>query len=121
MDLTAYTRQIGIVSVVDINGRIVLGEECAVLRQLIRDLLSQGHDKILLNLAGVSHIDSCGLGVLIGVSSTVRKAHGEVKLVNLPEKLQDVMQVTRLYTVFDIMSDEAAAVKSFDQSAAAKA
>ena len=121
MNFTATTRQVGIVSVVDISGRIVLGEECAVLRQSVRDLLSQGHNKILLNLGDVSHIDSCGLGVLIGVSSTVRKAHGEVKLVNLPEKLQDVMQVTRLYTVFDIMSDEAAAVKSFDQPAAAKA
>jgi anti-sigma B factor antagonist len=121
MNLTATTREVGIVSVVDISGRIVLGEECTVLRQLVRDLVSHGHNKILLNLANVSYIDSAGLAVLISLSSTARKQHGEMKLVNLTEKLQGLMQVTRLYTVFDVMSDEAVAVKSFDQSASAKA
>jgi len=121
MDLTPKTRQVGSVSVVDVAGRITLGEECSLLRQSVRDLLSYGHNKILLNLANVSYMDSAGLGALVGISTTARKQHGEVKLVNLPEKLHDVMQLTRLYTVFDIMNDEAAAVRSFDQSAAAKA
>jgi anti-sigma B factor antagonist len=97
----------------------VLGEESAALRQLVCDLLSKGHKNILFNLGDVNYIDSSGLGNLVGSFTSVRKQGGELKLLNLTNKVQDLMQITRLYTVFEIMDDEAVAVKSFDQSAAA--
>jgi anti-sigma B factor antagonist len=119
MHMTTITRQVGGVTIVDISGRIVLGEESAALRDLVCDLLGKGHKKILFNLADVNYIDSSGLGHLVSAFTSVRKQQGELKLLNLTNKVQDVMQITRLYTVFDIMDDEGAAVKSFDQSAAA--
>jgi anti-sigma B factor antagonist len=119
MHMTANTRQSGSVTIVDISGRIVLGEESAALRQLVCDLLSKGHKNILFNLVDVNYIDSSGLGNLVGSFTSVRKQGGELKLLNLTNKVQDLMQITRLYTVFDIMDDEAVAVKSFSQSAAA--
>jgi anti-sigma B factor antagonist len=119
MNMTTSTRQVGGVSIVDISGRIVLGEESAALRDLVCDLLSKGHKKILFNLGEVNYIDSSGLGHLVSAFTSVRKREGELKLLNLTNKVHDVMQITRLYTVFDILDDEAAAVKSFDQSAAA--
>jgi anti-sigma B factor antagonist len=118
MHMTANTRQSGSVTIVDISGRIVLGEESAALRQLVCDLLSKGHKNILFNLVDVNYIDSSGLGNLVGSFTSVRKQGGELKLLNLTNKVQDLMQITRLYTVFDIMDDEAVAVKSFSQSAA---
>ena len=119
MHMTTITRQVSGVTIVDISGRIVLGEESAALRDLVCDLLSKGHKKILFNLANVNYIDSSGLGHLVSAFTSVRKQQGELKLLNLTNKVQDVMQITRLYTVFDIMDDEGVAVKSFDQSAAA--
>jgi anti-sigma B factor antagonist len=119
MNMTTSTRQVGAVTIVDIRGRIVLGEESAALRDLVRDLLSKGHKKILFNLGDVDHIDSSGLGSLVGAFTSVRKQGGELKLLNLTNKVEDVMQVTKLYTVFDVMDDEAVAIKSFGQSATA--
>jgi anti-sigma B factor antagonist len=119
MDMTTSSRQVGGVTIVDISGRIVLGEESAALRDLVSGLLSKGQKKILLNLNDVSYIDSSGLGSLVGSFTSVRKQGGELKLLNLTNKVHDVMQITKLYTVFDITDDEAAAVKSFGQSAAA--
>jgi len=119
MSITISTRQVGGVTIVDIRGRIVLGEESASVRDMIRDLLSKGHKQILLNLGDVDYIDSMGLGSLVGAFVTVRKQGGELKLLNLTDKLTDVMQITKLYTVFDIMNDEEAGVKSFGQSTAA--
>src|SRR5277367_3501342 len=119
MKMTTSTRQAGGVTIVDINGRIVLGEESAALRDLVCDLLSKGHKNILFNLAEVNYIDSSGLGNLVGCFTSVRKQQGELKLLNLTNKIQDLLQITRLYTVFEIMDDEAVAVKSFSQSAAA--
>jgi len=121
MDLTMTTRQAGGVSILDLSGRIVLGEESAALRSVIGDLLSEGHVKILLNLANVTYIDSAGLGNLVSTYATVKKAQGELKLLRLTAKVQDVMQITKLYTIFDIQEDEAAAIKSFGQSSAASA
>ena len=112
-------RQVGGVTIVDISGRIVLGEESAAVRELVRDLLSKGHKKILFNLGEVNYIDSSGLGHLVSAFTSVRKQDGELKLLNLTNKVHDLMQITRLYTVFEIMDDEAVAVKSFTQSAAA--
>ena len=119
MHMTTSTRQIGGVTIVDISGRIVLGEESAALRQLVCDLLGKGHKNILFNLGDVNYIDSSGLGSLVGSFTSVRKQGGELKLLNLTNKVQDLMQITRLYTVFDILDDEAVAVKSFAQSSAA--
>ena len=118
MQMTASIREAGGVAIVDISGRIVLGEESAALRDLVCDLLSKGQKKILFNLGDVTYIDSAGLGHLVGAFTSVRKQGGELKLLNLTNKVHDVMQITRLYTVFDIMDNEAEAVKAFGQSAA---
>ena len=83
---------------------------------VIRDLLKNGHKQILFNLADVASIDTIGFGSLVGAFTTVRKQGGDLKLLNLPEKFAGVMQITKLYTVFDTINDEAAAVKSFCQS-----
>lgn len=119
MNIRISTRQVGGVTIVDISGRIVLGEESASLRDLIRDLLSKGRKQILLNLSAVDHIDSAGLGSLVGASASVRKQGGELKLLDLPDKIVDIMQITKLYTVFEILKGEAAGVKSFVQSTGA--
>jgi anti-sigma B factor antagonist len=119
MHMKTTTRQVGSVTVVDISGRIVIGEECAGVRGLIADLLSKGHKKILFNLGDVNYIDSAGLGQLVSAFTSVKKQGGELKLLKLTNKIQDLMQVTRLYTVFDIADDEAAAIQSFTQAAAA--
>lgn len=119
MKMTTITRQLGGVMIVDISGRIELGEESAALRDLVCDLLSKGDKKILLNLGDVHYIDSSGLGSLVSAFTRVRKQGGELKLLNLTNKVTDLMQITKLYTVFDVMNDEAVAVKSFAQSRAA--
>jgi anti-sigma B factor antagonist len=119
MTMTTSTRQVGGVTIVDISGGIVLGEESAALRDLVRDLLSKGHRKILFNLGDVHYIDSAGLGSLVSAFTSVRKQGDELKLFNLTNKVQGVLQITKLYTIFDILNDETAGVKSFGQSTAA--
>jgi anti-sigma B factor antagonist len=121
MKMTTSIRQAGAVTVVDISGRIELGGESAALRDMVCDLLSKGHKQILLNLGDVHYIDSSGLGALVTAFTTVRKQGGELKLLNLTNKVNDLMQITKLYTVFDITNNEAEAVKSFTQPAAATA
>jgi anti-sigma B factor antagonist len=121
MKLTTSTRQVSGVTVIDITGRIELGEESAAIRDLVCDLLSQGHTQILLNLGEVHYIDSMGLGTLVSAFTSVRKQGGELKLLNLTNKVRDLMQITKLYTIFDIMNDEEAGVKSFSKSTAATA
>jgi anti-sigma B factor antagonist len=117
--ITTRTRQIGNVTIMDIEGRIVLGDESAALREVICDLLSKGHKQILLNLKGVTYINSMGLGSLVGAFVTMRNQGGELKLLNITEKVTNLMQITKLYTVFDIFHDESTGVKSFAQSAVA--
>ena len=119
MKMTTSTRQVGGVMVVDVSGRIELGEESAALRDLVCDLLSKGDKKILLNLGDVQYMDTSGLASLVSAFIRVRKQGGELKLLNLTDKVSDLMQITRLYTVFDVTNDEAVAVKSFGQSTAA--
>jgi anti-sigma B factor antagonist len=121
MSMTTSTRQVGDVAIVDISGKIVLGEECATLREVVRDLLSKGQKKMIFNLGMVDYIDSSGLGNLISVFTSVRKQGGELKLLNLTNKIHDLLQITKLYTIFDVLDNEAAAVKSFDKTAAAAA
>jgi anti-sigma B factor antagonist len=113
MRLTTTTRQAGSVTIVDIRGRIVLGQETASLRSLVSDLLSEGHNKILFNFAAVDYIDSSGIGYLVGAFSSVRNQNGELKVLNPTKNVQDVLQKTKLNTILEIKDDEAAALRSF--------
>jgi anti-sigma B factor antagonist len=112
--MTITTREVSHVTVVDINGRITLGEETGQLRDTVRNLLAAGKKKIVLNLAHVDFIDSSGVGELVSSFTAVRNAGGDLKLFSLSKKVQDVLNVTKLYTIFDIKEDEFTAVKSFD-------
>ena len=114
MSLNIDTREVAHVTILDVTGRIVLGDEIGDLRDAIHNLIADGKKKIILNLAGVEYIDSSGVGELVSSYTTVRNAGGELKLLNLTQKVQDVLYVTKLYTVFDIRDDEFTAVKSFD-------
>ena len=114
MALTINSREVAHVSILDVQGRIVLGDEIGQLRDAVRALVADGKKKIILNLAEVYYIDSSGVGELVGAFTTVRNAGGELKLLNLSQKVHDVLHVTKLYTVFDIRDDEFKAVKSFD-------
>jgi anti-sigma B factor antagonist len=111
--MKASNRQINGVTVVDMSGRITLGEGSVVLRDAIRELVAKGQKKILLNLGDVTYIDSSGIGELVSAFTTVRNQGGELKLLNLTKKVHDLLQITKLYTVFDIKDDETAAVGSF--------
>jgi anti-sigma B factor antagonist len=113
MTMKTSTRQVNGVTVVDLSGRITLGEGSVVLRDTIRDLIAKGEKKILLNLGDVTYIDSSGIGELVSAFTTVRNQGGELKLLNLTKKVHDLLQITKLYTVFDVKDDEAAAVSSF--------
>jgi len=113
MEMTASTRLLDGVTIVDLSGRIVLGEGSARLRVLVRNLLSEGNKKILLNLGDVNYIDSSGLGELVSAFTSVRSQGGELKLLNLTKRVRNLLQITKLYTVFDITDDEATSVKSF--------
>ena len=115
MTMKASTRQVDGVTVVDLSGRITLGEGSVVLRDTVRDLISHGDKRILLNLGDVTYIDSSGIGELVSAFTTVRNQGGELKLLNLTKKVHDLLQITKLYTVFDVKDDEAAAVKAFSK------
>ncbi|MGE5322345.1 MAG: STAS domain-containing protein [Actinomycetota bacterium] len=111
--MKASNRQINGVTVVDMSGRITLGEGSVILRDTIKDLLGKGQKKILLNLGDVTYIDSSGIGELVSAFTSVRNQGGELKLLNLTKKVHDLLQITKLYTVFDIRDDETAAIGSF--------
>src|SRR6202051_2446043 len=113
MDLRATYRDAGVVTVVDIGGRITLGEGSALLRKTIRELLDDGRRKIVLHLADVNYIDSSGIGELVPAFTTVKKNGGDLKLLHLTKKVHDLLQLTKLFTVFDVYSDENAALSSF--------
>ncbi len=113
MSMKATNRQVDGVAVVDMSGRITLGEGSVVLRDTIRDLIGKGNKKILLNLGDVTYIDSSGIGELVSAFTAVRRENGELKLLNLTKKVHDLLQITKLYTVFDIKDDEATAIKAF--------
>ncbi len=113
MSMKISTRQVDGVTIVDCSGRITLGEGSVTLRETVAGLLGKGQKKILLNLAEVNYIDSSGIGELVSAFTTVRKQGGDLKLLHLTKKVHDLLQITKLYTVFDVQDDEAAAVKSF--------
>ncbi|HEX4771562.1 MAG TPA: STAS domain-containing protein [Bryobacteraceae bacterium] len=113
MSVKLTTRRVGDVTVIDAAGRITLGEGASAFRDRIRELASSGDKKILLNLAEVSYIDSSGIGELVSGFTTVTGDGGQLKLVGLSKRIKDLLQITKLYTVFDVHDDEAAAVRSF--------
>ena len=113
MSIQVTSRQVGDVSVVDVAGRITLGEGASALRETIRGLVAKGQKKILLNLGEVSYIDSSGIGELVSGFTTVANNGGALKLLSLTKRVQDLLQITKLYTVFDVYDSEANAVASF--------
>ena len=113
MSVKLTVRQVGDVVVVDAVGRLTLGEGSSTFRDTLRDLVAQGNKKIVLNLGEVSYIDSSGIGELVSAFTTVTNQGGRFKLLNLTKRVQDLLQITKLYTVFEVFDDEAAAVGSF--------
>ena len=114
MSMKASVRQVEGVIVVDLSGRIKLGEGSVTLRETVKDLMSKGHKKILLNLGDISYIDSSGIGELVAAFTSIRNQGGELKLLHLTKKVHDLLQITKLYTVFDIKDDETVAIRAFD-------
>src|SRR5579863_3216329 len=115
MSFKAARREVGDVTVIDMDGRITLGEGSALLRDLVKENLSKGRKKIVMNLAGINYIDSTGLGELVSGYRLVKSEGGELKLLNLSKKVTDLLQITKLYTVFDIHNQESQAVGSFSR------
>ena len=113
MSTKIKVRRSGDVSILDVSGRITLGEGTVGLRDAVHRELDAGNKKILLNLADVSYMDSSGIGELTSAYSSVKNRGGDIKLVNLTKKVDGLMQITKLVTVFDISNDENAAVASF--------
>jgi anti-sigma B factor antagonist len=107
------TRQVGDVTVIDASGRITLGEGSTTFREKIKELLAAGNKKILINMSEITYIDSSGIGELVSSFTTTTNAGGSLKLLNLGKRVQDLLQITKLYTVFETHEDEAAAVRSF--------
>jgi anti-sigma B factor antagonist len=119
MSLKINVRESGDVLILDMHGRITMGEEAASLRDTLKEQVDSGRKNILLNLAEVSYIDSSGLGQLVGSFATVTSRGGQLKLLNLQKRLHELMQVTKLITVFEVYTTEAAALRSFAASASA--
>ena len=111
--LSINQRQAGDVTVLDLDGEVRIGDSSTALRGAIRNLVTAGNQKILLNLAGVKYIDSSGIGELIANYTTVGRGGGQLKLLNLTEKVQDLLVITKLLTVFDVYDNEADALGSF--------
>lgn len=118
MALTTKVRHVGDVAIVDLNGKITLGENTGILRDELRSLLAQGNKHIVLNMGDVTYVDSAGLGELVGAYTTATNQGGAVKLLNLQGKMKDLMQITKLHTIFPAYDNEEAAVASFGGAAA---
>ena len=113
MPLRITSRQTDGVTILDLSGRIVLGEESSTLREALKGLANQGEKKVLLNLADVNYADSSGLGTLASGYLTLANQQGKLKLLNLNKKIHDLMEVTNILSVFEVFDDEAAALRSF--------
>jgi anti-sigma B factor antagonist len=117
MSLKAAMRRAGDVAIVDLAGRITLGEGSGLVRNTIKDLVNSGQKNILINLKDVTYIDSAGLGELVGSYATVTNMAGNIKLLHPQSKVRDLLQVTKLYTVFVAFDDESEAVRSYTAAA----
>ena len=113
MALSIASREVNGVTVLDLSGRITLGEGSVQLRDAVRDLIGKGQKNILVNLGDVNYIDSSGLGELVSAYTTARNQGAHLKLLKLTKKVHDLLQLTKLYTVFDIYDDEASAIASY--------
>ncbi len=113
MSMKVKTRSVDGVSILDLSGRITMGDGTVTLRDAVKDAVSKGNLKVLLNLADVDYIDSSGIGELVSAYTSVKNAGGELKLLHLTKKVHDLLQITKLYTVFDVKDDEGVAVGSF--------
>lgn len=113
MALSIASREVDGVTVLDLSGRITLGEGSVQLRDAIRDLIGKGERRILLDLGDVNYIDSSGLGEMVSAYTSAKNQGASVKLLKLTKKVHDLLQLTKLYTVFDIYDDEASAIASF--------
>jgi anti-sigma B factor antagonist len=112
-ELNINERQAGDVTVLDMSGKVTIGEGSVALRTAIRRLLEEGKKRILLNLAGISYVDSSGIGELVSSYTAINKEGGQLKLLNLTQKIQDLLTITKLLTVFDVYDSEADALNSF--------
>jgi len=119
MSFKAELRHVGDVVIVDMAGRLTIGESAGMMRNLVKELVRKGEKKILLNLKEVSYVDSAGLGELVASYASVSNAQGQIQLLHTQAKIHDLLQVTKLYTVFADYSDEALALKSFSNRASA--
>ena len=117
MSMKTNIRHANGVTILDCSGRITLGEGSVILKDVVRELLSKGQKHILLNLGNVNYIDSSGIGELVSAFTTVRNEGGDLKLLNLTKRVNDLLQITKLSTVFDVKDDEAGAIKSFNADA----
>jgi len=113
VNLKTSSRLVNGVVIVDIVGELRLGEGTGILRDVVHDLAGKGYKNILLNLASVRHIDSAGVGELMSCFTSIRNQGGHLKLMNLNKNVHNLLQITKLYTIFDVEEDEAAALKSF--------
>ena len=113
MSVKLSIRQVGDVTVIDATGRITLGEGASTFRDTVRDLAAKGDKKILLNLSDVTYIDSSGIGELVSGFTTITNHGGVLKLLGLSKRVKDLLQITKLYTVFEVFDDESTAVRSF--------
>lgn len=112
-ELNMKERQAGDVTVLDMDGKITIGDGSVALRSAVKRLLEEGKKKVLLNLAGVGYIDSSGIGELVSSYTSINNASGQLKLLNLTQKLQDLLTITKLLTVFDVYDSEAEALNSY--------
>ena len=117
--MTIQERVVGSVAILDLNGKLVLGDGDALLKDKVHSLVFQGHKQIVLNLGGVSYVDSSGLGALVAASVTSKSNGGQIKLLNLTKRIQDLLSITKLLTVFDCFDSEAEALRSFPTQATA--
>ncbi len=113
MSVSVTTRQVGDVSVLDVAGRITLGEGSSTLRESLRGITTVKNAKILLNLEDVTYIDSSGIGELVSGFTNIQEMGGQLKLLKLTKRVKDLLQITKLYTVFEVFDDEATAIRSF--------
>ena len=113
MSLTIASRQVDGLTILDLKGKIILGEGSVTLRDAIRNLISNGSKSILVNLGEVTYMDSSGLGELVGAYTSATNQGASLKLLNLTKKVHDLLQITKLYTVFDIYDNEEGAIASY--------
>lgn len=115
MSVKLTTRQVGDVTIVDAKGRVTLGEGSAAYRKIIHELVAKGHRKILINMGDITYIDSSGIGEMVSAFTKITNCGGMVKYYHIGLRVEDLLRITKLYTVFEVFEDEAAAVRSFDR------